>query len=73
MHGLGNDFILLDLRQQNFFIDEAIARQLSNRRTGIGCDQILILRQPSNESKFYVTVLRPNMAQMPLLVLLILF
>ncbi len=49
MHGLGNDFILLDLRQQHFFIDEAIAKQLSNRRTGIGCDQILILRQPSNE------------------------
>jgi len=49
MHGLGNDFILLDLRQQNFFIDEAIARQLANRHTGIGCDQILILRQPHNE------------------------
>ena len=49
MHGLGNDFILLDLRQQNFFIDEAIAKQLSNRHTGIGCDQVLILRQPPNE------------------------
>jgi len=49
MHGLGNDFILLDLRQQNFFIDESIAKQLSNRRTGIGCDQILILRQSSSE------------------------
>jgi diaminopimelate epimerase len=48
MHGLGNDFILLDLRQQSFFIDETIAKQLSNRHTGIGCDQILILRQPSN-------------------------
>jgi diaminopimelate epimerase len=51
MHGLGNDFILLDLRQQNFFIDEAIAKQLSNRHTGIGCDQILILRQPSNDKQ----------------------
>jgi diaminopimelate epimerase len=49
MHGLGNDFILLDLRQQSFFIDETIAKQLSNRHTGIGCDQILILRQSSNE------------------------
>jgi len=45
MHGLGNDFILLDLRQQNFFIDQAIAKQLANRHTGVGCDQILILRQ----------------------------
>lgn len=49
MHGLGNDFILLDLRQQDFLIDEAIARQLANRHTGIGCDQILILRQPQNK------------------------
>lgn len=49
MHGLGNDFILLDLRQQQFDIDETIAKQLSNRHTGIGCDQILILCQPSND------------------------
>ena len=49
MHGLGNDFILLDLRQQHFDIDNTIAKQLSNRHTGIGCDQILILRQPSND------------------------
>ena len=49
MHGLGNDFILLDLRQQQFDIDATIAKQLSNRHTGIGCDQILILRQPSND------------------------
>jgi len=49
MHGLGNDFVVLDLRQQNFFIDEAIAKQLANRHTGVGCDQILILRQPRDE------------------------
>lgn len=44
MHGLGNDFVLLDLRQQNFEINGAIAKQLSNRHTGIGCDQVLVLR-----------------------------
>ena len=49
MHGLGNDFIVLDLRQQDFFIDTDIAKSLSNRHTGIGCDQILILRRPSND------------------------
>lgn len=48
MHGLGNDFILLDLREQEFFIDGVIAKQLSNRHTGIGCDQVLVLRQPSD-------------------------
>ena len=49
MHGLGNDFIVLDLRQQNLVIDEALAKQLSNRHTGIGCDQILVLHQPPND------------------------
>ncbi|MDH3903736.1 MAG: diaminopimelate epimerase [Xanthomonadales bacterium] len=49
MHGLGNDFIVLDLRHQDCVIDGDIARSLSNRHTGIGCDQILILRQPSND------------------------
>ena len=42
MHGLGNDFILLDLRHQEFIINQEVATQLANRHTGIGCDQILI-------------------------------
>ena len=49
MHGLGNDFVLLDLRHQDFPINTSIARQLANRHTGIGCDQILILRQPTSD------------------------
>ena len=48
MHGLGNDFVVLDLRQQVFSIDKTVARKLANRHTGIGCDQILILRKPGN-------------------------
>lgn len=44
MHGAGNDFVLLDLRNQDFQIDANTARQLANRHTGIGCDQVLILR-----------------------------
>jgi len=49
MHGLGNDFVLLDLRHQSLVMDASLAIQLSNRHTGIGCDQILILRPPSND------------------------
>ena len=49
MHGLGNDFILLDLRHQEFIINQEVATQLANRHTGIGCDQILILRRPTND------------------------
>jgi diaminopimelate epimerase len=49
MHGLGNDFVVLDLRHQSFTIDSAVARQLSHRHTGIGCDQVLILRNASDD------------------------
>lgn len=46
MHGAGNDFILLDLRQHELSIDAVWARSLADRRLGIGCDQLLILRKP---------------------------
>ena len=49
MHGLGNDFVLLDLRHQDFSIDAGVAQRLANRHTGIGCDQVLVLRRPVND------------------------
>lgn len=49
MHGTGNDFVLLDLRHQAFTLDAGIARQLADRHTGIGCDQLLVLRQPTSD------------------------
>ena len=51
MHGLGNDFILLDLRYQNFGIDKSTAAELADRHTGIGCDQVLVLRNPLNDEQ----------------------
>jgi diaminopimelate epimerase len=51
MHGLGNDFILLDLRCQEFNLDPEIVSRLAARHTGIGCDQLLVLRQPRNDGQ----------------------
>jgi diaminopimelate epimerase len=48
MHGLGNDFVVLDLREQDFNINPATASGLANRHTGIGCDQVLVLRKPAS-------------------------
>ncbi len=47
MHGLGNDFVLLDLRNQDFHLNSKVASQLAERHTGIGCDQVLVLRKPA--------------------------
>ena len=46
MHGAGNDFVLLDLRQQQLQMDAALASRLAHRRLGIGCDQLLLLHSP---------------------------
>lgn len=46
MHGAGNDFVLIDARRQNFLPTPELATAIADRRFGIGCDQIMILRQP---------------------------
>jgi diaminopimelate epimerase len=45
MHGTGNDFVLLDARARPVTVDRAMAKRLSDRHFGIGCDQLLVLRQ----------------------------
>jgi diaminopimelate epimerase len=46
MHGLGNDFVVLDARREPIAIDAAGARALADRHTGIGCDQLILLERP---------------------------
>ena len=46
MHGLGNDFVIFDARTEPLAIDEPLARAISDRKTGIGCDQLIVL-EPS--------------------------
>src|SRR5690349_9990777 len=46
MHGLGNDFVIFDAREETLAIDEVIARGIADRRTGVGCDQLILL-EPS--------------------------
>ncbi|MBV9930242.1 MAG: diaminopimelate epimerase [Alphaproteobacteria bacterium] len=46
MHGLGNDFVIFDAREAPLEMDGATARALADRRTGIGCDQLIVL-EPS--------------------------
>ena len=41
MHGIGNDFVVLDCRQQPFALDAAQIRALADRHTGVGFDQLL--------------------------------
>ncbi|MFT7090112.1 MAG: diaminopimelate epimerase [Candidatus Azotimanducaceae bacterium] len=48
MHGLGNDFVLLDLISQDVSIREEQIRALADRRLGVGFDQLLIVEPPNS-------------------------
>ena len=43
MHGLGNDFVVLDGINQSLTLDPTQIRQLADRHFGIGCDQVLLV------------------------------
>lgn len=46
MHGLGNDFVVLDFRRGAIPLGAGAVRRLADRRTGIGCDQVILLESP---------------------------
>ncbi len=46
MHGLGNDFVVIDATRHPFAPTEAQCRFLADRRFGVGCDQLLLVEPP---------------------------
>ncbi|GAA0512972.1 diaminopimelate epimerase [Tatumella terrea] len=46
MHGLGNDFMVVDAVTQNVFFSPELIRRLSDRHLGVGFDQLLIVEPP---------------------------
>ena len=48
MHGLGNDFVIVDAREMPFDVTPSLARAIADRRIGVGCDQLIILEPSSS-------------------------
>lgn len=48
MHGLGNDFVVLDGRAKPLALAPSAVRSIANRRTGVGCDQLIVVERPDN-------------------------
>lgn len=48
MHGLGNDFVILDARRHALTLDATAAQTIADRHAGIGCDQILVIEPARN-------------------------
>jgi diaminopimelate epimerase len=53
MHGLGNDFVILDFRENpslKAFLTPSILRHIADRRQGVGCDQVVVMMEAESSS-----------------------
>ncbi|MCK5336332.1 MAG: diaminopimelate epimerase [Gammaproteobacteria bacterium] len=50
MHGLGNDFMVIDAIKQSLDLNASIIKQWADRRFGIGFDQLLLVEKPRTSS-----------------------
>ena len=53
MEGIGNDFVVIDAINQNIDMTPELARQLADRRYGIGCDQVLLVEKPTTDEALF--------------------
>ena len=57
MHGLGNDFMVVDCVTQNVFFSQDLIRRLADRHTGVGFDQLLVVEAPYDpETDFHYRI-----------------
>ncbi|MBT3011035.1 MAG: diaminopimelate epimerase [Candidatus Thiodiazotropha sp. (ex Lucina pensylvanica)] len=57
MHGLGNDFVVIDAISQSIDLSPKTLQKLADRHFGIGCDQILLIEPPeSTDTDFYYRI-----------------
>ncbi|MGE4350558.1 MAG: diaminopimelate epimerase [Bdellovibrionales bacterium] len=50
MHGLGNDFVIIDSRENGFVPSQEFLLRVADRCRGVGCDQFMILLKPKDPS-----------------------
>lgn len=62
MHGLGNDFVIIDARAQNVALDAAQIRAVCDRHTGIGCDQLIML-EASTQADLKMRIFNPDASE----------
>ena len=52
MHGLGNDFVVIDRRARDLALGPGAARRIADRHRGVGCDQIILLDRAEGADLF---------------------
>jgi len=64
MHGLGNDFVIIDQRKDGVIPSEKQRRAIADRQRGVGCDQLIILCPPENpEADFFMRMYNPDASE----------
>lgn len=60
MHGLGNDFVVLDARARALPVTPTRAAAIADRHFGIGCDQFILLEPPPAGADVFMRILNPD-------------
>lgn len=60
MHGLGNDFVVLDARRQDLPVTPARAAAIADRRRGVGCDQLIVLEPAADGADVFMRIRNPD-------------
>ncbi|MGZ5910750.1 MAG: diaminopimelate epimerase [Reyranella sp.] len=61
MHGLGNDFVVLDARAADLALTPERRRTIADRRLGVGCDQLIVLERPTDrEADVFMRIYNPD-------------
>lgn len=61
MHGLGNDFVVIDLITQTARLRTGHVQRIADRHLGIGCDQVLLIEPPTRKTAdFYFRIYNAN-------------
>ena len=61
MHGLGNDFAVIDVTKGGVTITPAQAQVIADRRRGVGCDQVLVMEKPKNrKADIFMRIFNPD-------------
>jgi diaminopimelate epimerase len=61
MHGLGNDFVILDGRKAALALSDSQVRHIADRHRGVGCDQLIVMEAPETaESDIFMRIYNPD-------------
>jgi diaminopimelate epimerase len=60
MHGLGNDFVVLDARACDLPMTPARAAAIADRHRGIGCDQLIVMEPPAEGADVFMRIRNPD-------------